>query len=91
MPRLLRARSNNAKIYKRQNVGQALPKPKVALMWVPQTTGSPNVRGNQPSNYWPGNRYVDWVGADAYAKFSNATLWNNLEPLLPEVSTRSRS
>jgi hypothetical protein len=79
MPRLLRAKSNNAKIYKRKHVGKRLPKPKVALMWVPQTSGSPNMRANQPGKYWPGGRYVDWVGADAYAKFANATLWANLE------------
>ena len=79
MPRLLRARSNSAKIYKRKGVRRKLPRPKVSLMWVPQTTGSPNIAGNRPKKYWPGNRYVDWVGADAYAKFSNATLWNNLD------------
>jgi len=78
LPRLLRARSNNAPIYKHNRVGRRLPKPRVALMWVPQTSGSPNVRGNRPGKYYPGNRYVDWVGADAYAKFSNATLWRKL-------------
>jgi len=79
MPRLLRAKSNKDKIYKRLGVPKALPKPKVALMWVPQTRGSPDVRGNAPSDYYPGAKYVDWVGADAYAKFANSTLWNNLE------------
>ena len=78
MPRLLRARSNRSKVYKRNGVGKRLPKPKVALMWVPQTSGSPDLDGNSPKRYWPGNRYVDWVGADAYAKFANATLWNKL-------------
>jgi hypothetical protein len=78
MPRLLRARSDKDRIYDRLDVPARLPKPKVALMWVPQTSGSPNVSGNQPGNYYPGGKYVDWVGADAYAKFSNSTLWNNL-------------
>jgi hypothetical protein len=78
MPRLLRARSNRDKVYRRNGVGRRLPKPKVALMWVPQTVGSPNRPGNAPQRYWPGNRYVDWVGADAYAKYSNSTLWNRL-------------
>ena len=78
MPRLLRADSNKDRIYDRLNVPRILPKPKVAFMWVPQTSGSPNVAGNQPGNYYPGAKYVDWVGADAYAKFSNSTLWNNL-------------
>ena len=78
MPRLLRASSNKDRIYERLGVPAQLPKPKVALMWVPQTSGSPNVSGNQPRDYYPGGKYVDWVGADAYAKFSNTTLWNNL-------------
>ncbi len=78
MPRLLRAKSDQDKIYKRFDVPKVLPKPKVSLQWVPQTSGSPNILGNQPSDYFPGNKYVDWVGADAYAKFSNSTLWNNL-------------
>jgi hypothetical protein len=78
MPRLLRAKSDRDQIYDRLGVPKQLPKPKVALMWVPQTSGSPNVSGNQPGNYYPGGKYVDWVGADAYAKYSNATLWNNL-------------
>ena len=78
MPRLLRARSNRDNVYRRNGVGKRLPKPKVALMWVPQTVGSPDLRSNAPRKYWPGNRYVDWVGADAYAKFANATLWSKL-------------
>lgn len=78
MPRLLRASGNNDRIYERLGVPRRLPRPKVALIWNPQTSGSPNVSGNQPSDYYPGGKYVDWVGADAYAKFSNATLWNNL-------------
>ncbi len=40
-------------------------------MWVPQSTGSPNNSGNQPSDYWPGGRWVDWVGVDIYAKYPN--------------------
>lgn len=49
----------------------SLPKPKLALMWVPQTHGSPQTRANRPGAYWPGRNYVDWVGADIYAKFPN--------------------
>ena len=78
LPRIYRARSNNAKIYRRKDVPKKLRKPKVALMWVPQTSGSPDVPGNAPKKYWPGARYVDWVGADVYSKFANSTLWNKL-------------
>jgi hypothetical protein len=47
-----------------------LPRPRVAMVWNPQTVGDPAIRGNRPSAYWPGRRYVDWVGADIYAKFA---------------------
>jgi hypothetical protein len=48
-----------------------LPRPQVALQWVPMTAGSPNIAGNRPSAYWPGGRYVDWVGTDFYSRFPN--------------------
>ena len=44
-----------------------LPRPRAALMWVPFTAGLPHVRGNGPGAYWPGSRYVDWVGTDFFA------------------------
>ena len=78
MPRILRARSQNDPVYAGGPEGiplpvpERLPRPRVAMMWVPQSFGSPNVRGNQPANYWPGGRYVDWVGIDIYAKFAAA-------------------
>lgn len=49
----------------------ALPRPKVAFLWVPEVSGDPNVPGNPPRAYWPGSRYVDWVGTDFYSKFPN--------------------
>jgi hypothetical protein len=30
----------------------------------PQAEGSPNVSGNRPQAYYPGDRYVDLVGHD---------------------------
>jgi hypothetical protein len=78
MPRILRAGSQNDPIYEGEPDGEALPvpeqlpRPRVALMWVPQSFGSPNIGGNQPGDYWPGGRYVDWVGIDIYAKFAPA-------------------
>lgn len=50
---------------------RSLQKPKVSFAWVPQSTGSPNVPGNQPKDYFPGWDYVDWVGADVYGKYPN--------------------
>ena len=48
-----------------------LPQPEVAMLWVPQVAGSPNVAGNQPRAYWPGPQWVDWVGTDFYGKYPN--------------------
>jgi len=55
----------------RKRTPRKLPRPKVALGWVPQSTGSPDVRGNAPADYFPGWKYVDWVGADIYGKYPN--------------------
>src|SRR3954470_11529660 len=48
---------------------QILAKPHIAMLWVPQTEGSPAIRANAPDRYWPGARYVDWVGTDFYSRF----------------------
>ena len=78
LPRILRAKSENDPVYDGGPAGiplpvpPQLPRPRVAMMWVPQSFGSPNIRGNQPGDYWPGGRYVDWVGFDIYSKFAAA-------------------
>jgi hypothetical protein len=56
-------------------VPEVLPTPKVALMWVPHSSPTPNIYANRASVYWPGEQYVDWVGTDI---FSTAPNWNNL-------------
>jgi hypothetical protein len=78
MPRMLRANRNDSPIYDRYDVPKELDATKVAFVWTPLTRGSPNVPGNTPQAYFPGPRYVDWVGTDVYSKFSNSTLWTNL-------------
>jgi hypothetical protein len=50
-----------------------LPAAQVAMAWVPQTEGTPNTHANRARAYWPGARYVDWVGTDFYSKFPNFT------------------
>jgi len=40
-------------------------------MWVPFCAGLPHRRGNGPGAYWPGGRYVDWVGTDFFANSPN--------------------
>jgi hypothetical protein len=51
--------------------GDMLPEPQVAMLWVPQTEGSPAIARNSAAAYWPGAKYVDWVGTDFYSKFPN--------------------
>jgi hypothetical protein len=76
MPRVLRARSNHAPTYRRHNIHGRLKHAKVSFVWTPQTIGSPALRGNRPGAYWPGRRYVDWVGADIYSKFATPGIWS---------------
>ena len=56
--------------------GRDLPEPKVSFLWVPQVAGAPDTQANSPRAYWPGGRYVDWIGTDFYSKFPN---WGGLE------------
>jgi hypothetical protein len=56
-----------------KTVALELPVPQVAMLWVPQTEGTPNIRANRARAYWPGGKYVDWVGTDFYSKFPNFT------------------
>jgi hypothetical protein len=48
-----------------------LPLLPVAMLWVPQTEGSPNTPANSANTYYPGDQYVDWVGTDFYSLFPN--------------------
>jgi hypothetical protein len=66
-----------------------LPVAKVAMLWVPQVApGDPDVPGNQPSDYWPGRAWVDWVGTDFYSfapNFSGLNAFYDAYPGLPFV------
>jgi hypothetical protein len=46
----------------------ANPYPNMTVVWNPQGQGSPNIRANMPSAYWPGRRYVDMVANDLYTR-----------------------
>jgi hypothetical protein len=59
------------KLNRGRSAPKRLRKPKVAFHWVPQTHGSPRIKRNRPAAYWPGSRYVDWIGADIYGKYPN--------------------
>jgi hypothetical protein len=64
-----------------------LPRPKVAFLWVPQVAGAPDTRANAPRAYWPGAKYVDWVGTDFYSKFPN---WTGLQRFYGDRTWRSK-
>jgi beta-mannanase len=38
----------------------------VLWVWCPNSDSVPNVDWNQPSAYYPGDEYVDWVAVDGY-------------------------
>jgi hypothetical protein len=50
-----------------------LPAPQVAFLWAPMTGGAPNIAALRPQVYWPGRRWVDWVGTSFYSRFPNFT------------------
>jgi hypothetical protein len=53
----------------------SLPTAPVSIVWSPLPGGSPRVPGNFPGNFWPGSRWVDWVGADFYSQYP---VWKDL-------------
>ena len=53
----------------------SLPAAPVSMIWSPLPGGSPRVKGNFPGNYWPGSRWVDWVGTDFYSEYP---VWEDL-------------
>jgi len=53
----------------------ALPYAPVSMVWSPLPGGSPATKRNRPIRFWPGTRYVDWVGTDIYSKYP---VWRTL-------------
>jgi len=49
-----------------------LPRPAVALLWVPLSGGSPEIAKNHPKHFYPGGRYVDWVGTTWYSPYNRS-------------------
>jgi hypothetical protein len=54
---------------------EALPLAPVSIVWSTLPGGSPRVPGNFPGNFWPGRRWVDWVGTDFYSQYP---VWKDL-------------
>ena len=59
------------------NVG-GLPKAPIAIVWSPLPSGSPTVPQNRPRHFYPGSKWVDWVGTDFYASYPE---WDSLSGL----------
>jgi hypothetical protein len=53
----------------------SLPLAPVSIIWAPLPAGSPRSKGNFPGNYWPGARWIDWVGTDFYSQYPH---WRDL-------------
>jgi hypothetical protein len=61
-----------------------LHKAPVALVWSPLPGGSPATHNNRPQRFYPGDKYVDWVGTDFYSQYP---VW----PTLKRFYNRYRS
>jgi hypothetical protein len=46
---------------------RGLPKAPIAVLWSTLPAGSPTVPHNRPKYFYPGDKYVDWVGTDFYS------------------------
>ena len=62
---------------------RAMPKAPVAVVWSPLPAGSPTVPHNRPRYFFPGSRWVDWVGTDFYSGFPE---WKALTGLYKRFS-----
>jgi hypothetical protein len=47
----------------------SLPYAPVSMVWSPLPGGSPATKNNLPGHFYPGSRYVDWVGTDLYSRY----------------------
>jgi hypothetical protein len=61
-----------------QTKADELPRPKVALLWVPLSYGNPEIPKNHPKHFWPGGAYVDWVGTTWYSPYKRNAAFDRL-------------
>ncbi len=62
---------------------RGLPKAPVALLWSTLPAGSPTVPHNRPRHFYPGSRWVNWVGTDIYSDNQD---WKSLAGLYRRFS-----
>jgi hypothetical protein len=48
---------------------EGIPRAPIAVIWSPLPAGSPGIRRNLPGYFYPGRRYVDWIGTDFYSDY----------------------
>ncbi|HEY5815619.1 MAG TPA: hypothetical protein VIS95_04695 [Solirubrobacterales bacterium] len=60
-----------------------LPQAPVEVIWSPLPAGSPTVPQNRPRHFYPGSRWVDWVGTDIYSDNQD---WKALDGLYRRFS-----
>jgi hypothetical protein len=53
--------------------------------------GAPSTPWNTVRNYYPGDRYVDWVGASVYGSDALGQPWREFAPLLARVQAEVRA
>jgi len=62
--------------------------PKLRIVWNPQGFGAPDVPGNAPEAYYPGDAYVDVVGDDLYDLRGHGAAWAAAEKLYKSHPTK---
>lgn len=63
----------------------------VEWVWAPNVTSHPEGRDNDMEHYWPGGRYVDWVGVDGYNwgdDYDEWHRWSSFEEVFGKVLDR---
>ena len=60
-----------------------LPRAPVAVVWSPLPSGSPGTPRNLPAHFYPGARWVDWIGTDFYASYAEWKALNRIYELAP--------
>jgi hypothetical protein len=64
---------------------RGLPRAPIAVMWSVLPAGSPTVPHNRPKYFYPGDRWVDWVGTDFYSDNQD---WKSLRGLYNRYSSK---
>jgi hypothetical protein len=66
---------------------EALPQAPVAIVWSPLPAGSPTIPENRPKHFYPGSRWVDWVGTDFYSEYP---VWKDLNHFYEAAPWRNK-